>query len=379
MMNVSELFWDASLEDLKKGFVQDEENFICLLCGRKIEKGIIYPEGRVLYEASKYMAVHIQKEHTSVLDYLGSLDKKITGLSEHQSKLIKLFYQGKTDAEVQEEMGIGSSSTIRNHRFALKEKEKQAKVFLVMMELLRARDSDSKALVKPHKTAKMVDDRYKVTVMENEEIIKKFFPEGVNGPLKTFSIKEKYKLVVLREIAKRFESGRIYNEKEVNEILMNVYERDHVTLRRYLIEYGFLERKPDGSQYWLKSESEKKGKTNMDRKTELKQMYKEMKTEAGIYQIRNTKNKKIYVESTKNLKTINGKKIEMERGNHWNNLLKQDLKEFGHEVFEFEILEVLEKKEDGFFDEAAELKKLEEKWLNKLQPYGERGYNKKKD
>jgi hypothetical protein len=31
-----------------------------------------------------------------------------------------------------------------------------------------------------------------------------------------------------------------------------VYD-DYVTVRRYLIEYGFLDRKDDGSQYWLKA------------------------------------------------------------------------------------------------------------------------------
>jgi hypothetical protein len=49
----------------------------------------------------------------------------------------------------------------------------------------------------------------------------------------------------------RFENERKYEEKEINQILGAVYH-DHVLLRRYLIEYGFLDRKPDGSQYWLK-------------------------------------------------------------------------------------------------------------------------------
>jgi len=53
--------------------------------------------------------------------------------------------------------------------------------------------------------------------------------------------------------------------------------------RRYLIEYGFLERKPDGSQYWLKGNPVEKEGKNMDRKKELKQQYKEVKTQAGIY------------------------------------------------------------------------------------------------
>jgi len=57
--------------------------------------------------------------------------------------------------------------------------------------------------------------------------------------------------VILREIIKRFQNDRIYTEKEVNEILKAIYD-DYVTLRRYLIEYGFLDRKLDGNQYWIK-------------------------------------------------------------------------------------------------------------------------------
>ena len=42
-----------------------------------------------------------------------------------------------------------------------------------------------------------------------------------------------------------------YSEKEVNKILSRVYE-DYVLLRRYLIEYGFLDRTRDGAVYFLK-------------------------------------------------------------------------------------------------------------------------------
>ena len=44
----------------------------------------------------------------------------------------------------------------------------------------------------------------------------------------------------------------------------------------------------------------------------------------------------------------------------------------------FDVLEVLKEKEEGFFVKQEELKKLEKKWLEKLQAYGENGYNKEK-
>jgi hypothetical protein len=251
IMKISELFWEASLEELKRGYIRQEDHFICLLCGKSVEQGIIYQHDGMLYEAEKYVRVHVKQEHGSVFEYLIGLDKKLTGLTEHQNSLLQLFYQGKSDAEVQTELGIGSSSTIRNHRFVLKEKERQSKVFLTMMELLREQDRHAPAFIPLHKTARMVDDRYNVTEEEKERILKKYFPEGTDGPLSTFELQEKHRLIVLREIASRFELEKSYTEREVNELLKPVYH-DHVKLRRFLIEYGFLDREPDGSKYWVK-------------------------------------------------------------------------------------------------------------------------------
>lgn len=373
-MNSNDKLWTSSLEDINKGFLEETEHYECLICSVKIEKGIIYQEADVFYEAEKFMKVHIEKFHGSVFDYLIGLDKRITGLSDHQNGLLKLFYQGKSDVEIQEEMEIGSSSTIRNHRFILKEKERQAKMFLVMMGLLKAKDKKFTSFVPSHKTAKMVDDRYNVTADENEKILMKYFPEGEEGPLKTFDMKEKSKLVVLKHLLKRFEQNRIYTEKEVNEILKYAYS-DFATIRRYLIEYGFMERKVDCSQYWVKGDSCEMEAEKMDRKQELKRQYKEMKTEAGVYQIRNTVNNKVFVIGTPNLKTMNGRRIGLENGGHVNPRLQAEINQFGHDAFVFEILEVLEEKEEGFFDLRDELKKLEAKWIKKLQPFGDKGYN----
>jgi hypothetical protein len=376
-MKIPELFWNASIDDLKNGYFQEPDHYVCLLCGKTIEKGIIYRSDDIFYEASRYMRLHVEQVHGSVFEYFNKLDKKFTGLTEHQSTLLRFFYEGKSDAEIQKEMGIRSSSTIRNHRFSLKEKERQAKIFLVLMKLLNEKNQNGPLYVDPPKTARMVDDRYKVTHSERDKILHNLFPEGLEGPLQTFSIKEKHKLIVISEIAKRFREHEIYTEKEVNQILLFVYH-DFATLRRYLIEYGFLKRTPDGSQYWLNQNSEEKGDITMDRKQELKRLYKETKTEAGVYQIRNLKNQKIYIESTLNLKTINGKRFTLDMGNYQNKELQKDWIEFGQNAFAFEVLEILEIPEEGYFDIKDALKKLKEKWLTKLQPYADKGYNQSK-
>ncbi|HWI61447.1 MAG TPA: GIY-YIG nuclease family protein [Symbiobacteriaceae bacterium] len=112
----------------------------------------------------------------------------------------------------------------------------------------------------------------------------------------------------------------------------------------------------------------------MDRK-ELRRQARETKVEAGIYQIRNLQSGKVLVLSTRNLKTMNGKRFGLEMGGYINKQLQEDYTRLGRDAFAFEVLEVLEKPETGYFDEKDALKKLLTKWLHQLQPYGERGYN----
>lgn len=250
-MDLNQLFWQASIEDIKQGYTDEDTHYTCLLCGEQIEKGIIYPHENVLYEAKKFMQHHISAAHQSVFHYLNGLNKKMTGLTDHQSHILRLFYEGKTDQAIKEELAIGSATTIRHHRFALKEKERQAKTFLAMMELLKEQGQKEEPFVPIHKTATMVDDRYNITLAEEQQLLAKYFPHGIGQELVRFPKREKHKIVVLRAITKLLDESIHYTEKELNAIIQPMYE-DYVQIRRYLIQYGFMDRQDDGSAYWVK-------------------------------------------------------------------------------------------------------------------------------
>ena len=114
----------------------------------------------------------------------------------------------------------------------------------------------------------------------------------------------------------------------------------------------------------------------MDRKKELKHQYQEIEVVAGVYQIKNNVNGKLFVESTRNLKTINGVKFTLNNNTHMNKELQSDWDNFGKEAFSFEILETLKKDEsDPYFNEKEALKAMEQKWFDRLQPFHENGYN----
>ncbi|MBZ9685147.1 DUF2087 domain-containing protein [Clostridium estertheticum] len=250
-MDISKLFWASSVEDMSKGYIYDEisENYICLICGEKFTRGLIFNDGGVLMEAAMAASVHIDKVHGGVFEYLLSLDKKYTGLSEVQSKILEYFHKGYSDKEIVKLEGDGSESTIRNHRFKLREKEKQAKTFLALMTLLSKNDADDNdnKLVQIHRRATMVDERYTITEIEKENIIKNYI---VNDKIVKIPRAEKKKIIILQYLLQKFQQNKRYTEKEVNEIIKSMHE-DYAALRRYLIQYGFMDREDNGSAYWI--------------------------------------------------------------------------------------------------------------------------------
>jgi hypothetical protein len=116
----------------------------------------------------------------------------------------------------------------------------------------------------------------------------------------------------------------------------------------------------------------------MDKKELIKQ-YKQTIQPMGVYQVKNLKNGKIFIGSAKDLRgRINSNRFQLKTGAHFNKDLQNDFNEIGEEDFSFEVLDTLKPKEDAGFDYTEELNTLLEMWLEKLQPYDEKGYNTRK-
>ncbi len=252
--NNKELFWDATTEEVKKGYVELEESYKCIICEDEFTKGRIYEIDSMLYDSKKATELHILEKHGSTLEYLLGMNSSFIGVSQVQRELLVLIASGLTDKEIAIKLGV-AQSTIRNHRYKLREKEKQARLFLSVMELISSNTKkkvnilDKDILCDAHKTATTIDDRYNITDKERESTIENYIDE--NGAVKTFPAKEKKKIIVLSEIVKNFSEGKKYSEKEINRILERINE-DYATIKRALIEYGFMERSNDCSSYWVK-------------------------------------------------------------------------------------------------------------------------------
>ncbi|HLH47666.1 MAG TPA: DUF2087 domain-containing protein [Acidimicrobiales bacterium] len=79
---------------------------------------------------------------------------------------------------------------------------------------------------------------------EERAVLRSFI---VGGRLTRLPAQRSKRLVVLDYLAQRFEPGRTYEEVDVNAVLGRWYQ-DHATLRRALVDEGFLDRR-DG-RYW---------------------------------------------------------------------------------------------------------------------------------
>ncbi|MBD3221290.1 DUF2087 domain-containing protein [bacterium] len=240
-------------EEWTAGYTADGDRLVCLFCDHAVTRGHVYRLGQDLVEAGLAMRRHLEQAHGSVVTALLALGKKGTGLSDTQRAVLAHMHAGRSDREMQPLLGGVSLSTIRNHRFALREKARQARAFVALMTLLerddRPREPQSEFIEIPGRKA-ADDERFAITRAEYDRIIRTLFPEGPDGPLASFPSKEKRKVAVLVHLRRRFDPARRYTQKEVDAILATA-SGDTSTLRRFMVDYGFLGRTRDGAEYWV--------------------------------------------------------------------------------------------------------------------------------
>lgn len=249
---------NATPAELKDGFLQTErfidkaQIYTCLFCHAQYDADDVYVWKKLLVNGKKAIKLHIRDTHGDVFNSLLAADKTQTGLTDTQKEFLKNYYDGMnydekvSDKDIAEKMNI-SASTVRFQRYNFREKAKQAKIILALAELLEEMEAKHKVWKeKADKSAKPAD--------ENEKMLETLFESLSPLVLKTFDFgkrKEEKRLLILKTIAQQFEKDRKYSDKELNAVLKEIYS-DFATLRRSLIDYGFMERTSDGREYWRK-------------------------------------------------------------------------------------------------------------------------------
>lgn len=76
------------------------------------------------------------------------------------------------------------------------------------------------------------------------------------GRIKAWPAKKAKKLAVLIYLSEKFEVGRTYTEKEINEVIEQWHTfGDLFILRRGMIDEKLLSRTPNGASYWREESS----------------------------------------------------------------------------------------------------------------------------
>jgi hypothetical protein len=111
---------------------------------------------------------------------------------------------------------------------------------------------------------------------------------------------------------------------------------------------------------------------------EAARRYKESRRPMGIYQVRNTVSGRVLIGTSVDLPSmLNRQQAQLRLGAHRNRDLQQDWNALGAGAFTFDVLDTLEPPDEPGYDPAEDLRVLEQLWLDRLTPFGERGYNAK--
>ena len=108
----------------------------------------------------------------------------------------------------------------------------------------------------------------------------------------------------------------------------------------------------------------------MERKKELKEQYKQMRSEMGIFAVRTKDGKKYFLETTQNLKgKINSTRFQLQLGSHPNKEMQNYWNQIGEDNFIIEVLEKLEYDKDDELktDYSEELSIMKMLWEEKLK------------
>lgn len=104
--------------------------------------------------------------------------------------------------------------------------------------------------------------------------------------------------------------------------------------------------------------------------------YKNTPRTMGIGLVRNTANGKVLLLASRDISALlNRHQVQLRFGAHRNLELQRDWKAVGEQAFAFEVVDTLTPKDTPGYDPTADLRALEQLWLERLEPFEPAGYN----
>lgn len=192
---------------------------------------------------------HLQLVHGGNRSQLIHLDSRYNTLTTKQQDLLTAFATGIKDQDLAKQLQV-AAATIRHQKFTFREKAKQAKLYLAIYNSVFEQAVTADPLIDVPAQPGPVDDRFAITEDEAAATLQRYF-DFEHDPLrlKRWPKKQKTIVTILTRIVDELPTGQQLSESELNARLKPIYF-DYVTVRRYLIDYGFIKRTTDGRRYW---------------------------------------------------------------------------------------------------------------------------------
>lgn len=229
-----------SLEDLERGWSQTSTHqLVCNYCDAT------WPQET----SPKTLQTHLTEVHGGNLKALIHLESRYNTLTVKQQELLGAFATGIKDRDLAEQTGV-TAATIRHQKFTFREKAKQAKLYLATYQAVFAQENPHDRLLDLPQHPQDPDDRWVITEDEAAKVLQHYF-DFDREPLRLIRWPKKQKavIVILTRIIDEIPAHQQFTEPEINAYLKPIYF-DYTMVRRFLIEYHFLQRTTDGTAYW---------------------------------------------------------------------------------------------------------------------------------
>lgn len=352
---------DLTLTEIEQGWHETDTAYVCNACGATFAKDQVFPEDDKFYPAATMIRRHLTTEHPHAVADLIQTDNKYNTLTAKQRDLLLSFAQGQKDAAIAEQMGV-AAATVRHQKFTFREKAKQAKLYLAIYEQVFSQPTTADQLVTLPDQKGQKDDRFAITTDEYEQLVAKYFTSTAPLKLARWPKHQKAILAILKRISQTIPATQHFTEQGLTAKLKPIYA-DYPLLRRYLVDYGFLNRTASGSDYWRQSDDKE---LHMNRK-ELIQNYKAAPTFYGVIQIKNNQNGKAFIDVARNIHNRWGYYQTNLNGNFYHDTeLQKDWNTLGVDAFTYSVLWKADVAEVDNLRQT--LKDLKAEWLEKCQP-----------
>ncbi|WP_461227147.1 DUF2087 domain-containing protein [Lacticaseibacillus suihuaensis] len=221
-------------EDWRRGYHRNGRQLTCNACEQTAPWTTT---------GERAMAAHVAAAHGGALQAVLAAEARANTLTATQQALLLAFAGGTSDKAVAATLGL-AAGTVRHQKFTFRQKAAQARLYLAQFDAVFGEPAAADTLVPVPEPAAALG----ITEADLAQVLAKY-ARFDTGLAVTWPRAEKARVCLCLRVSEEFTFARHYDGQAVRTILQAI-NPDHLSLTRYLVDYGFLARTPDGRDYW---------------------------------------------------------------------------------------------------------------------------------